>query len=122
MLLAILSISISCLGLYGLLLFYLIQKSKEIAIRKISGAYVLQLVLFINKGFIKWNIVAFSIACPLVYLISYRWLQNFAYKTTISWWVFILAGCATSIITALTVSWQAYKAANRKLTVAIRQE
>ena len=121
MLLAILSISISCLGLYGLLLFYLVQKSKEIAIRKISGAYVPQLVLFINKGFIKWNIIAFFIACPLVYLISYRWLQNFAYKTTISWWVFILAGCATFIITCLTVSWQAYKAANQKMTVAIRQ-
>lgn len=120
MLLAILSISISCLGLYGLLLFYLVQKSKEIAIRKISGAYVSQLVLFINKGFIKWNIIAFFIACPLVYLISYRWLQNFAFKTTISWWIFMLAGCATCIITFLTVSWQAYKAANQKMTVAIR--
>lgn len=122
MLLAILSISISCLGLYGLLLFYLVQKSKEIAIRKISGAYVTQLVLFINKSFIKWNIIAFFIACPLVYLISYHWLQNFAYKTTISWWVFMLAGCATFIITLLTVSWQAYKAANQKMTAAIRQE
>lgn len=122
MLLAILSISISCLGLYGLLLFYLVQKSKEIAIRKISGAYVSQLVLFINKDFIKWNIIAFTISCPLVYLISYRWLQNFAYKTALSWWVFMFAGSATFIITFLTVSWQAYKAANQKMTVAIRQE
>jgi putative ABC transport system permease protein len=122
MLLAILSISISSLGLYGLLLFYLVQKSKEIAIRKISGAYVFQLILFINSGFMKWNVIAFFIACPLVYLVSYRWLQNFAYKTTISWWVFMLAGSATFIITLLTVSWQAYKAANQKMTAAIRQE
>lgn len=119
-LLAILSISISCLGLYGLLLFYLVQKSKEIAIRKISGAYVFQLVLFINKDFIKWNMLAFVIACPLVYLVSYRWLQNFAYKTTISWWIFMLAGSAALIITFLTVSWQAYKAAIRKMTQVLR--
>ena len=120
--LALLSISISCLGLYGLLLFYLVQKRKEIAIRKISGAYSSQLVLFINKSFIRWNLVAFAIACPLVYIIMHNWLQNFAYKTDLSWWVFIVAGAATFIITLLTVSWQSYKAALQKPTEAIKQE
>jgi putative ABC transport system permease protein len=122
MVLAILSISISCLGLYGLLLFYLGQKRKEIAIRKISGAYISQLVLFINKSFIRWNIAAFFIACPLVYMIMHNWLQNFAYQTDISWWVFIVAGAVTFIITLLTVSWQSYKAALQKPTEAIRQQ
>ena len=122
MMLAILSISISCLGLYGLLLFYLGQKRKEIAIRKISGAYISQLVLFINKSFIRWNLISFFIACPLVYVIMHNWLQNFAYKTAISWWVFIVAGAATFIITLLTVSWQSYKAALQKPTEAIKQE
>ncbi|MEO6734522.1 MAG: ABC transporter permease [Ferruginibacter sp.] len=121
-LLAVLSISISCLGLYGLLLFYLGQKRKEIAIRKISGAYISQLVFFINKSFIRWNLVAFFIACPLVYLIMHNWLQNFAYQTDISWWVFIVSGAATFIITLLTVSWQSYKAALQKPTVALKQE
>jgi len=122
MVLAILSISISCLGLYGLLLYYLVQKRKEIAIRKISGAYVSQLVLFINKGFIKWNLIAFAIACPFVYMIMHRWLQNFAYQTDISWWVFIMAGGVTFIISLLTVTWQSYKAASLKPTEAIKQE
>ena len=93
------------------------QKRKEIAIRKISGAYILQLVLFINKSFIRWNLVAFLIACPLVYMIMHNWLQNFVYQTDISWGV-IVAGAATFIITLLTVSWQSYKAALQK----IRQE
>lgn len=122
MALAILSISISCLGLYGLLLFYLVQKRKEIAIRKISGAQVSQLILFINKRFIRWNLIAFAIACPFVYIIMHKWLQNFAYKTVISWWVFIVAGATTFIITLLTVSWQSYKAALQKPIEAIKQD
>jgi len=122
MVLAILSISISCLGLYGLLLYYLVQKRKEIAIRKISGAYVSQLVLFINKSFIKWNLAAFAIACPFVYMIMHHWLQNFAYQTDISWWVFMMAGGITFIISLLTVTWQSYKAASLKPTEAIKQE
>lgn len=122
MVLAVLSISISCLGLYGLLLFYLGQKRKEMAIRKISGAYISQLVLFINKSFIRWNLVAFFIASPLVYMIMHNWLQNFAYQTDISWWVFIVAGAVTFVITLLTVSWQSYKVALQKPTEAIKQE
>jgi putative ABC transport system permease protein len=122
MALAILSISISCLGLYGLLLFYLVQKRKEIAIRKISGAHVSQLILFINKRFIRWNLIAFAIACPFIYIIMHIWLQNFAYKTVISWWVFIVAGAVTFIITLLTVSWQSYKAALQKPIEAIKQD
>ncbi|MEO6722116.1 MAG: hypothetical protein ABIN67_17250 [Ferruginibacter sp.] len=92
------------------------------SIRKISGAYVSQLILFINKKLFRWNLVAFVIACPLVYIIMHNRLQNFAYKTGISWWVFIVAGVATFIITLLTVSWQRYKAALQKPTEAIRQE
>jgi putative ABC transport system permease protein len=118
--LAVLSISISCLGLYGLLLFYLEQKRKEIAIRKISGAGERQLILFINRDFIKWNIVAFVIACPIVYIILHNWLQYFAYRTEISWWIFAVAGAVTSIITLLTVTWQGYKAALQKPTEAIK--
>jgi len=122
MILAILSISIACLGLYGLLLFYLGQKKKEIAIRRISGAQIRQLIFFINKDFVKWNVMAFIIACPLVYLMLYNWLQNFAFRTAISWWVFMVAGAVTSIITMLTVTWQGYKAALQKPVDAIKQE
>jgi hypothetical protein len=122
MILAVLSISIACLGLYGLLLFYLGQKRKEIAIRRISGAQIRQLILFISKDFVKWNMMAFVIACPLVYIMLYNWLQNFAFRTAISWWVFMVAGAVTCMVTLLTVIWQGYKAALQKPTEAIKQE
>jgi putative ABC transport system permease protein len=122
MILAFLSISVACLGLYGLLLFYLGQKRKEIAIRRISGARLRQLILFINRDFIKWNAVAFVVACPLVYIIMHNWLRNFAYRTEISWWVFVSAGAVTCIVTLLTVTWQGYKAALQKPSDAFKQD
>ncbi|MDP4208077.1 MAG: ABC transporter permease [Bacteroidota bacterium] len=121
-LLTILSLSIAGLGLYGLLLHYINQKKKEIGIRKVNGAQVSEIMLFINRNFFRWTAIAFVIACPLVYWAMSKWLQNFAYRTDISWWIFVIAGLATLFITILTVSWQSYKASVRNPAEVLRYE
>ncbi|MDP4270595.1 MAG: ABC transporter permease [Bacteroidota bacterium] len=121
-LLTILSLSIACLGLYGLLLHYINQKKKEIGIRKVNGAQVSEVMLFINRNFFRWTVIAFVIACPLVYWMMNKWLQDFAYHTDISWWIFAIAGLVTLFITVLTVSWQSYKASVGNPADALKYE
>jgi putative ABC transport system permease protein len=121
-LLTLLSISIACLGIYGLILFYLGQKRNEIGIRKINGARVAEVMIMLNKEFVRWVIIAFVISMPCAWYIMHKWLQNFAYKTDLSWWVFALAGLFALVITLLTVSWQVWKAATRNPVEALRYE
>lgn len=121
-LLTILSISISCLGLYGLIMFYHSQKRKEIGLRKINGASVAEVMIMLNKDFVKWVAIAFIIALPVVWYIMDKWLQNFAYKTKLSWWIFGLAGLSTLLIALLTVSWQSWRAATKNPVEALRYE
>jgi putative ABC transport system permease protein len=121
-LLTILSIAIACLGLYGLIMFYLSQKRKEIGIRKINGAKVSEVMTMLNKDFIKWVAIAFIIATPIAWYVMYKWLENFAYKTALSWWIFALAGLLSLGIALLTVSWQSWKAATRNPVEALRYE
>jgi putative ABC transport system permease protein len=121
-LLTLLSISIACLGLYGLILFYLTRKRNEIGIRKINGARVIELMIMLNKDFIRWVIIAFTFAVPVAWYIMQKWLQNFAYKTDLTWWIFALAGLIALIIALLTVSLQVRKAATRNPVEALRYE
>ncbi|HLP05985.1 MAG TPA: ABC transporter permease [Paludibacter sp.] len=121
-LLTILSLSIACLGLYGLLLHHINQKKKEISIRKVNGAQVSEVMLFINSNFLRWTVIAFVIACPLVYWMMNKWLQDFAYRTDISWWIFAVAGMGTLFVTLLTVSWQSYKASVRNPAEVLKYE
>lgn len=121
-LLTILSIAIACLGLYGLIMFYLSQKRKEIGIRKVNGAQVSEILMLLNKDFIKWVVIAFIIATPIAWYAMNKWLENFAYKTNLSWWIFALAGLLTLVISLLTVSWQSWKAANRNPVETLRNE
>ena len=120
--LTILSITIACLGLYGLIVFYLSQKHNEIGIRKINGARVSEVMVMLNKDFIKWVAIAFVIATPVAWYIMHKWLQNFAYRTELSWWIFALAGVAALWIALLTVSWQSLRAATRNPVEALRYE
>jgi putative ABC transport system permease protein len=76
----------------------------------------------LNKDFTKLVAMAFVIACPIAYYGINKWLENFAYKTTLSWWVFALAGGITMVIALLTVSWESYKAASRNPVEALRDE
>ncbi len=110
------------LGLVGLSLFISEGKTKEIGVRKVNGAKVREILAMLNKDFVKWVAIAFVIACPIAYYAMSKWLENFAYKTTLSWWIFDLAGLLALGIALLTVSWQSWKAATRNPVEALRYE
>lgn len=118
----ILAISIAILGLFGLSLFVMERRTKEIGIRKVSGATISEVMAMLNKDFVKWVAIAFVIATPMAYYAMNKWLENFAYKTELSWWVFALAGILALGIALLTVSWQSWKAATRNPVEALRYE
>jgi ABC-type antimicrobial peptide transport system permease subunit len=108
---AILAIFISCLGLYGLASFVAEQRTKEIGIRKVMGASVFNLWKMLSKDFVRLVIISCAIAIPLAWYVLYRWLQQYEYRTELSWWIFGAATIGAIMITLLTVSYQAIKAA-----------
>ena len=108
---AVLAIFISCLGLFGLASFVAEQRTKEIGIRKVIGASVLNLWQMLSKDFVALVVISCFIAIPLAYYFMYNWLQNYQYRTELSWWIFVAAGAGAIVITLLTVSFQAIKAA-----------
>jgi putative ABC transport system permease protein len=113
---------ISVIGLYALAKFAIGNKIKEIGIRKVNGANVSEILTMLNKDFIKWVVIAFVIATPIAYYAMNKWLENFAYKTTLSWWIFALAGSLALGIALLTISFQSWKAATRNPVEALRYE
>jgi putative ABC transport system permease protein len=119
---SIIAILISCIGLMGLVEFATRYRIKEIGIRKVNGAKVAELLIMLNRDFTKWLVIAFILATPVAWYIMNRWLQSFAYKTELSWWIFALAGLLTLGIALLTVSWQSWRAASRNPVEALRYE
>jgi len=119
---SILAILIASMGLMGLSIFMTEKRTKEIGIRKVNGSSVTEIVQMLNMVFIKWLALAFIIATPIAYYAAQQWLQNFAYRTPISWWIFILAGIFALFIVMLTVSWQSFKVARRNPVEALRYE
>lgn len=119
---ALLSVFISCLGLYGIVMFYITRKRKEIGIRKVNGAPVTHILYHLNRNIIIWFSIAIVIATPIAYNVMNKWLENFAYKTTLSWWIFVLSGALALGIALLTVSWQSWKAATKNPVEALRYE
>lgn len=118
----ILTIIISVMGLFAMSLYYVQQKIKEIGVRKVNGAKIIEVIAMLNKDFIMWVIIAFIIATPVAYYTMNKWLQNFAYKTDLSWWIFGLAGVIALLIALVTVSWQSWRAASRNPVEALRYE
>ncbi|MFK5854985.1 MAG: ABC transporter permease [Bacteroidota bacterium] len=116
------AILIACFGLFGLISYTTMQKTKEIGIRKVNGATVYEIVHMLNKDYIIWVAIAFVIASPIAYYAMSKWLQNFAYKTELSWWIFALAGVMALLIALITVSWQSFKAARKNPVEALRYE
>jgi putative ABC transport system permease protein len=108
---AVLAIFISCLGLFGLASFVAEQRTKEIGVRKVLGASVFSLWKLLSKDFVGLVVISMAIVTPTAYYFMHRWLQNYQYRTEISWWVFALAGISAIIITLITVSYQSIKAA-----------
>ena len=119
---ALISIILSALGIFAMAAFSMQHRIKEIGIRKVNGAKVFEILALINKDFIKWIAIAFVIATPVAYFAMRKWLQNFAYKTELSWWIFAVAGLIALGIALLTVSWQSWKAATRNPVEALRYE
>ncbi len=117
-----LAVFIACLGLFGQAAISSENKIKEIGIRKVNGAKVSEILSMLNKDFVKWVAIAFVIATPIAYYAMNKWLENFAYKTTLSWWIFALAGVLALGIALLTVSWQSWRAATRNPVEALRYE
>ena len=116
------AIFIACLGLLGLSLFATIQRTKEIGVRKVLGASVSNIVVMLSKDFIKLVVVAIGIAIPIAWLILHNWLQDFAYRITISWWIFGLAGALAVFVALATISFQAIKAAGANPVKSLRSE
>ena len=119
---SLLAIFIACLGIFGLLAYIMEIRIKEIGIRKVNGARIIEILQLVNNDLLKWISIAFVLACPITYFIMNKWLENFAYKTSISWWIFALAGVLALFVSLLTVSWQSWKAATRNPVEALRYE
>jgi predicted permease len=116
------AILISCMGLFGLVSFTTQQRTKEIGIRKVLGATVTQIVQLLSKDFLRLVVLGIAIASPIAYWAMTKWLQNFAYKVDISWWIFALAGIMAIVIALLTVSYQSIKAAMANPVKSLRTE
>jgi putative ABC transport system permease protein len=120
--LVIISILISSLGIFGLIMEIAVQRTKEIGVRKVNGAKISEVMAMLNRDFVKWVAIAFVIATPIAYYAMNKWLENFAYKTSLSWWIFALSGILALGIALLTVSWQSWRAATRNPVEALRYE
>jgi putative ABC transport system permease protein len=118
----LIAIIISCLGLFGLATFTAEQRTKEIGIRKVLGASVYGVVALLSKDFLKLVVIAVLVASPLAWYAMNKWLQNFAYQTTITWQVFVLTTVLAILIAFIAISFQAIKAAISNPVKSLRTE
>ena len=119
---ACIAIFIACLGLFGLSAFAITQRIKEIGIRKVLGASVSQIVSMISKDFLKLVVIAALIAFPIAWYAMHNWLEDFAYRINIGWWVFLTAGILATLVALITISFQAIKAALSNPATSLRTE
>lgn len=116
------AIIISCLGLLGLVIYTTNLRGKEIGIRKVLGASVTQIVSILSKDFMQLVLIAFVIAAPIAWWVSYKWLEDFAYRTPMSWWIFLLSGFVMIFFALMTLSMQTIKAARANPVDSLRDE
>lgn len=119
---AVISILIACLGLFGLAAFTAQQRTKEIGVRKVLGASVSGIVVLLSGDFLKLVLIAIVVASPIAWYAMHHWLQGFAYRIDIAWWVFATAGLLAVVIALLTVSFQSVKAALTNPVKSLRSE
>lgn len=113
---------LTAIGLFAMASYSTQTRTKEIGIRKVNGATVMEILSLLNKDFMKWVILAFIIAIPIAYYLMNNWLQNFAFRTELSWWVFALAGFIALLTSVITVTWRSWRAARRNPVEALRYE
>jgi len=116
------AILLSCLGLMGISGLLVARRFKEVGIRKANGATIGKIIILLNGELLKWVLLAYILACPAAWLIASRWMQNFAYRTEISWWIYVLAGLAALLISVLTITFQIYRVARQNPVKALRYE
>lgn len=119
---SIIAIFLLILGLFGLTVLISAQRTSEIGIRRVNGAKVSEVIILLNSNYLKWVFIALIISCPIAWYILTQWLQNFANKTELNWWVFALAGLSAFMVAMFTVSLQTFKAARRNPVEALRYE
>ena len=119
---SLVAIIMSSLGLFGLTLLALNRQVKEIGIRKINGARESEILVMLNRTFLKWVAIAYIFGCPIAWYVMHKWLENFSYRTKLSWWIFALAGVISFGIALITVSLQSWRAATRNPVEALRYE
>jgi len=119
---ALLAVLISCLGLFGLASFVAEQRTKEIGVRKVLGASIFAVWKLLSKEFVVLVILSLLIAIPTAWYYMHTWLQNYTYHTRLSWWIFVVAGCGALVVTLLTVSFQAIRAAVANPVKSLRSE
>jgi putative ABC transport system permease protein len=119
---SILAIIIICLGLFSVTSVMVAKRTKEIGIRKVSGASIINLLVMLNSDFIRWFAIAFMIACPVGWYAMQKWLQNFVYRTEIKLWVFAIAGITVLSVTVITVCLQSWRSATKNPVEALRYE
>ena len=118
----LLAILVACLGLFGLASYQALQRRKEIGIRKVLGATTTQVTSLLAKDFVRLVLVSIVLAVPISMYIMQKWLENFAYRTNIPWWAFVLAAVVAVLIAVLTVSLQSIRAALANPVNALRSE
>jgi|WetSurSiteA1Bulk_404760.scaffolds.fasta_scaffold00109_4 putative ABC transport system permease protein len=118
----IIALLITTMGIFVIAVHDAQRRTKEIGIRKVNGARIGEIMFMLNKDFVKLVLLAFVIACPIAWYAMHKWLQEFAYKTALSWWVFAAAGAVAITVALLTVSWQSWRAATRNPVEALRYE
>ncbi len=119
---SILATVLSAMGLFGVALIRITKRTKEVGLRKVNGASIPEVLYLLNKDFVGWVLMASVIAIPASYYLISAWQDRFAYKTAISWWIFVLAGFLALAVALLTVSWQSWRAATRNPVEALRYE
>jgi ABC-type antimicrobial peptide transport system permease subunit len=119
---AAIAIFLSCLGLYGLASFMTVQRIKEVGIRKILGATSGSIVYLFSKEFVILITIAFAVAAPIAWYYMHQWLQAYAYRISISWWLLAAGGLAAILIALVTISFQAIKAAKANPVKSLRNE
>jgi putative ABC transport system permease protein len=119
---SILSLFISCIGLFGLVLFTIDRRIKEIGLRKVAGSTTGRIIIMLNLEFVRWIIVSFIIACPVIVYFMHKWLESFAYRINLNWWMISLAGLITIIISLITVSWHTWYVAAKNPVECLKHE
>jgi putative ABC transport system permease protein len=120
--LSILTIVIICLGIFSITSVLVERRTREIGIRKVNGARIVDLLSMLNSEFIRWFILAFIVACPAAWYAMHKWLQNFTYKTELKWWVFLVSGFIILAISLITVTVQSWRVITKNPVEALRYE